>query len=206
MEGTFMAIDDRPMRLADPGPLGLGAFALTAFIISAHNAFGQRTVPALAFMEVAVFYGGLAQFMAGMFEFRNRNVFGATAFTTYGAFWLGLAAFVGLLLVGKVAAADIAPALGWILVSFVIFNSYMLLWSSRLSTAMFAFFLAVEVTGILLAIGNFNKDDAGAGMTAVGGYVGILAAAVAWYTSAAGVVNEMAGRPVIPVGGPLWTD
>jgi uncharacterized protein len=202
----FMAIDERPIGLADPGPLGLGAFALTAFIISAHNAFGQLAVPALAFFGVAVFYGGLGQFMAGMLEFRNRNVFGATAFTTYGAFWMSLAVFVGLLLFGKVAAADVAPSLAWTLVAFVIFNTYMLLWSTRLSAAMFAFFLALEVTGILLAIGNFNKDAAGVGMTALGGYAGIVTAAVAWYASAAGVVNAMAGRLILPVGNPLWSD
>src|ERR1700730_1024718 len=110
--GDLMAVDANPVPpLADPAPLGLGAFALTTFILSAHNAFGAKTVPLLAFFGFGLFYGGLAQFMAGMFEFRNKNVFGATAFTTYGGFWLGLSAFVGLVLLGKVAPADVAPSL-----------------------------------------------------------------------------------------------
>jgi len=197
-----MAVDEKP--LADPAPLGLGAFALTTFVLSAHNAFGATTVPLLAFFGVAVFYGGLGQFMAGLFEFRNKNVFGATAFTTYGAFWMALATFVGLILFGKVVAKDITPSLGWILLAFAIFNTYMLLWSTRVSGAVFAVFLTLEVTEILLFIGNFNGDAAGAGIVQLGGYAGLVTAAVAWYASAAGVVNGMAGRPVLPVGAPMW--
>jgi succinate-acetate transporter protein len=197
-----MAVDEKP--LADPAPLGLGAFALTTFVLSAHNAFGPTTVPLLAFFGVAVFYGGLGQFMAGLFEFRNKNVFGATAFTTYGAFWMALATFVGLILFGKVVAKDITPSLGWILLAFAIFNTYMLLWSTRVSGAVFAVFLTLEVTEILLFIGNFNGDAAGAGIVQLGGYAGLVTAAVAWYASAAGVVNGMAGRPVLPVGAPMW--
>ena len=190
--------------LADPAPLGLGAFALTTFLLSAHNAFGAASVPLLAFFGFAIFYGGLAQFMAGMMEFRNRNVFGATAFSTYGAFWMGLAGFVGLILLGKVPTADVAPSLAWILLAFAIFNTYMLLWSSRVSVAVFLVFLTLEITEILLSIGNFNGSAAGAGMVAIGGYMGLVTAAVAWYASAAGVVNGMAGHPVVPVGHPFW--
>jgi hypothetical protein len=201
----MMADEVRPAPpLADPAPLGLGAFALTTFLLSAHNAFGPTSVPLLAFFGVAIFYGGLGQFMAGMMEFRNRNVFGATAFSTYGAFWMGLAAFVGLVLLGKVATADVAPSLAWILLAFAIFNTYMLLWSSRVSVAVFMVFLTLEITEVLLAIGNFNGAAAGSGLTALGGYMGIVTAAVAWYASAAGVVNGMAGHPVLPVGHPFW--
>src|SRR5512147_395886 len=110
-----MADETKSMQtVADPAPLGLGAFALTTFILSAHNAFGGSVTPLLAFYGFAIFYGGLAQFMAGMFEFRNRNPFGATAFSTYGAFWMGLAAFVSLVVMGKVNAPEVAPSLGWI--------------------------------------------------------------------------------------------
>src|SRR5512135_1347002 len=129
------------LSVADPAPLGLGAFALTTFILSAHNAFGGGVTPLLTFYGFAVFYGGLAQFMAGMFEFRNRNAFGATAFTTYGAFWMGLAGFVTLVLTGKVSGPDIARSLGWILLAFAVFNTYMLFWSARLNTAVFLVFL-----------------------------------------------------------------
>ena len=72
---------------ADPAPLGLGAFALTTFLLSGHNA---TFIPDVIWLGPALFYGGVAQLLAGMWEFRNRNVFGATAFSTYGGFWLSL--------------------------------------------------------------------------------------------------------------------
>jgi succinate-acetate transporter protein len=202
-----MAVEERTAPLmADPAPLGLGAFALTTFLLSAHNAFGATSVPLLAFFGFAIFYGGLGQFMAGMMEFRNKNVFGATAFSTYGAFWMGLAGFVALILLGKVLPADVTPSLAWILLAFAIFNTYMLLWSMRVSGAVFLVFLTLEATEILLSIGNFNGSAAGSGLVAVGGYVGLLTAACAWYASAAGVVNGMSSHPILPVGKPIWHD
>jgi uncharacterized protein len=197
-----MADDTKPF--ADPGPLGLGAFALTTFLLSAHNAFGSGSVPLLAYFGFGLFYGGLAQLAAGMLEFRNKNIFGATAFSTYGAFWLGLSAFVTLILLGKVVAADVAPGLAWILLAFAIFNTYMLLCASRVNGAVFSVFLTLEITLVLLAIGNFNKEIAGSGLVALGGYMGLVTAAVAWYGSAAGVLNGMSSHPVLPVGKPLW--
>src|SRR5260370_19835444 len=91
--------------LATPAALGLGAFALTTFLLSVHNAMGVTREPLLVFFGFAIFYGGLAQFCAGMWEFKTGNTFGATAFSTYGAFWLGVAATVVLLFAGKLAAA-----------------------------------------------------------------------------------------------------
>ncbi len=202
-----MADDAKSMQtVADPAPLGLGAFALTTFILSAHNAFGGGVTPLLAFYGFAIFYGGLAQFMAGMFEFRNRNAFGATAFATYGAFWMGLAGFVTLVLMGKVSGSEIARSLGWILLAFAVFNTYMLFWSARLNAAVFLVFLTLEITEILLFLGNFLGEAAGTGLVALGGYVGILTALVAWYASAALLINGMAARVVLPVGAPLWAE
>jgi len=201
-----MAEETKPaLPVADPAPLGLGAFALTTFILSAHNALGGTVAPLLAFFGFAIFYGGLAQFMAGMYEFRNQNPFGATAFTTYGAFWMGLATFVTLVLMEKVKGDEIALSLGWILLAFAIFNTYMLFWSTRINVAVFLVFLTLEVTEILLFIGNFKGEAAGTGLVALGGWIGILTALVAWYTSAAALVNGMAGRSILPVGGPLWS-
>ena len=80
--------------VADPAPLGLAAFALTTFMLSGHNA---TFIPDVLWIGLALFYGGIAQLLAGMWEFRNRNVFGATAFSTYGGFWLSLGIFVTLL-------------------------------------------------------------------------------------------------------------
>jgi uncharacterized protein len=188
--------------IADPAPLGLGAFALTTFVLSAHNA---GWAPDLVWVGLALFYGGLAQFLAGMWEFRNRNTFGSTAFTSYGAFWLSLAAFVVLDLFGKVpASVNVAHALGWFLLAFAIFNTYMLLWSTMVNRAVFGVFLTLEVTEILLFIGFFMGQSAGTGLVRVGGWVGVLTALVAWYASAAGVANAMAQRPVVAVGAPMW--
>src|SRR5216117_4183568 len=77
--------------VGDPAPLGLAAFALTTFVLSGHNA---SFIPDGIWIGLAIFYGGLVQLLAGMWEFRNRNVFGATAFSTYGGFWLALGFFV----------------------------------------------------------------------------------------------------------------
>jgi uncharacterized protein len=189
--------------IADPAPLGLAGFALTTLLLSAHN---TGWAPDLIWLGPALFYGGLAQFMAGMWSFRRGNVFTATAFSTYGAFWLSLGTYVLLVLFGKAPAADVPNAVGWFLLAFAIFNTYMLFWSMRTNFAVFGVFLTLEITEILLFIGNFNGSKAGEGLILVGGLVGVLTAAVAFYTSAADVVAGMAGRYVLPVGTALWKE
>src|SRR5213075_3127899 len=124
--------DERPTTVmttpaADPAPLGLAAFALTTFLLSAKNANWMGTATGDAWLGYAFAYGGLAQFAAGMWEFRNRNVFGATAFGTYGGFWIGLGLYV-LLVAPKASASQVDNDLAWILLAFAIFNAYMLLW------------------------------------------------------------------------------
>jgi hypothetical protein len=192
---------------ADPAPLGLAAFALTTFLLSGHNA---SWIPDLIWVGPALFYGGLCQLLAGMWEFRNRNVFGATAFSTYGGFWMSLGVFIVLAETSKTFAAAVAGsnttnALAWFLFAFAIFNTYMLLWSTRVSVAVFLVFLTLEITEIVLAIGFFNISHGGTEWWLhAGGWIGIATAATAWYTSAAGVVNGMSPKPVVPVGPPIW--
>jgi hypothetical protein len=196
---------------ADPAPLGLAAFALTTFLLSAANAKWMNTATGDAWLGYAFAYGGLCQLLAGMWEFRNRNVFGATAFSTYGGFWIGLGLWALLVApapagAGPVAAAAHAAAtvkdLGWILLAFAIFNTYMLLWSTLVNAAVFAVFLTLEATEVILFIGFFANNTS---VTKIGGYVGVLTALVAWYTSAAIVVNTMrGGAQTLPVGKPLW--
>jgi succinate-acetate transporter protein len=183
---------------ADPAPLGLAAFALTTFLLSAKNA--GWTDGGAAWLGFAFAYGGLAQLLAGMWEFRNRNVFGATAFSTYGSFWIGLGLYVLLVEEGSPNALN---DLGFILLAFAIFNTYMLLWSTRITTAVFLVFLTLEITEIVLFLGFFSDSQ---GVIEAGGIIGVITAAVAWYTSAAGVLNGMAGRQILKVGGPLWRD
>jgi uncharacterized protein len=200
--------------IADPAPLGLAAFALTTFLLSAANAHWMTSATGSAWLGYAFAYGGFCQLLAGMWEFRNRNVFGATAFSTYGGFWIGLGLWLHF--IAPTASASNLVALnrdlGWILLAFAIFNTYMLMWSTQLNWAVFGVFLTLEVTEILLFIGNFQTKKPALppfnvtplpGLIAAGGIVGVVTALVAWYTSAAGVINGMKGRIIAPVGRPL---
>ena len=187
--------------IADPGPLGLAAFALTTFLLSVHNAAWDGSATGGAWLGYAFAYGGLCQLLAGMWEFKNRNVFGATAFSTYGAFWVGLGLWA-LLVLPKDTTAQAGKDQGWILLAFAIFNTYMLVMSTQVNAAVFGVFLALEVTEILLFIGALAGNDS---LLKVGGYVGILTAVVAWYASAAGVSNGIVGSKIkLPVGKPLF--
>lgn len=199
-----------PSAIADPAPLGLAGFALTTFLLSAKNADWMSHASGLAFLGYAFAYGGLVQLLAGMWEFRNRNVFGATAFATYGGFWIGLYFWVQNVGGGLLAKGDIAAFnhdLGWILLAFAVFNTYMLLMSTQVNFAVFLVFLTLELTEIVGAIANF---DAGSHATPTGavkiaGYIGIVTAVCAWYASAAGVANGMGGKLRLPVGKPMMT-
>lgn len=193
--------DDRPVMTApaaDPAPLGLGAFALTTFLLSAANAGWMGSATGNAWLGYAFAYGGLCQLLAGMWEFRNRNVFGATAFSTYGGFWIGLGLWA--LLVAPSAGAKAGQDVAWILLAFAIFNTYMLLWSTHVNMAVFVVFLTLELTEIALFIGNFAGSS---GLVKLGGILGVITAFAAWYASAAGVINGMRTTPLVPVGKPL---
>jgi succinate-acetate transporter protein len=184
--------------IADPGPLGLAAFALTTFLLSAFNAhWTSGNSSGTAWLGYAFAYGGIVQLLAGMWEFRRGNVFASTAFSSYGAFWIGL--FVWIRVVPN-ALAGTGHDLGWILVAFAIFNLYMLLMATQINVAVFGVFLFLQLTEIFLAIGNFTTN---ATIGQVGGYLGLVTALVAWYTSAAGVSAGIGGRIQLPVGKPL---
>jgi len=191
--------------LANPAALGLAGFALTTFVLSTHNAMPNQA-PDLTWLGLAFFYGGLAQFAEGMWEFQTGNTFGATAFSTYGAFWMGLATFVVLVLANKVPAGDVLKDLGWFVLAFLIFNTYMLILSTRVNIAVFGVFLTLEITEALLTIGYFGGSLAGQGLVGLGGWVGIVTAIVAWYASFATIANSMRPVPILPVGSPLWSD
>jgi len=186
--------------IADPAPLGLAAFAATTFLLSAANAGWMTKATGDAWLGYAFAYGGFGQLLAGMWEFRNRNVFGATAFSTYGGFWIGLGLWA-LLVAPKAASAGTADHdIAWILLVFAIFNTYMLILSTQVNMAVFLVFLTLELTEIILFVGNFSGST---GTVKFGGYVGLVTALVAFYTSAAGVSNGLAGKLRFPVGRPL---
>src|SRR4051812_46223004 len=179
--------------LADPGPLGLAAFAGTTFFLSAVNAgLLPKTVEGAVF-GLAIFYGGIAQLLAGMWEFSKGNTFGALAFSSYGAFWLSFWYLVTHL--PKASAADLNKAVGTYLLIWTIFTVYMFIASMRTSGAIMAVFLLLALTFLFLCIGAYSGT---AGMTKVGGWLGLATAVVAWYASLAGVYNSTAKRAALP--------
>jgi succinate-acetate transporter protein len=192
--------DDVPMRTwpvtADPAPLGLAAFAATTFILSMFNAelMGKSGEPIVLGMALA--YGGLAQLLAGMWEFRNNNTFGAVAFTSYGAFWLSFWAFEQFFADGIKNQVTAQHAVGLYLITWGIFTAYMFIASLRVSAAVALVFLLLTATFLLLGIGDANEST---GMVKLGGYVGIATAIAAWYASFAAVANDTFGRTVLPV-------
>lgn len=198
--------------IADPAPLGLAAFALTTFLLSAINAGWAKNTTGGDWWGYAIAYGGVIQLLAGMWEFRNRNVFGATAFSSYGGFWIGLGLWLHFIAPTATHPIQLNRDLGWILLAFAIFNAYMLLFSTQLNTAVFMVFLTLQLTEIFLFIGNFATSTPALPpfvaynnpWIEVGGYIGIITALVAWYTSAAGVINGIKGKQVFPVGKPLY--
>jgi uncharacterized protein len=176
--------------VADPAPLGLAGFALTTFVLSAVNAgwvpkAGEPVVLGLAFG-----YGGLAQFCAGMWEFRRNNTFGATAFTSYGAFWIAFALLVTFN-VANIAAEARPAAIGVFLVAWGIFTAYMTIAATTLSRPVLVVFILLTITFFVLAIGAFTSQ---AGLTVLGGYLGLLTAVAAWYASATTVIESTRKR------------
>jgi hypothetical protein len=180
--------------VADPAPLGLAAFAMTTFALSLMNAniWPAAIFPALA---LALVYGGFAQLLAGMWEFVRKNTFGALAFTSYGAFWISYYVFVKFL-VGALKPALVPSAAGVFLLGWTIFTFYMLIASMRVSGAVVAVFFVLTITFVLLTIGAFNSNST---ITHIGGWAGIVTAALAWYASAAGVINETFKKALVPV-------
>jgi succinate-acetate transporter protein len=180
--------------VADPAPLGLGAFAMTTLALSLSN---TNIWPAAIFPAVALalVYGGFAQLLAGMWEFTRKNTFGAIAFTSYGAFWISYYVFVHFLApaikVGALPTASGVFLMGWAILTF-----YLMIAALRVNAAVLGVFVALTVTFVLLTIGAFNSNS---GLTHAGGWAGIVTAAIAFYASAAGVINETFKKAIVPV-------
>lgn len=200
-ESTHAPGPDRPAAeanpgafIADPGPLGLAGFAMTTFILSVFNAHILDAGLEAVVLPVALFYGGLAQLLAGMWEFKKNNTFGALAFTSYGAFWLSFAALVKFIAAG-LPPATAHQAVGLYLLAWTIFTLYMTIASARTSGAVFGVFIILSLTFIFLTIGELGSNTS---MSKVGGFLGLITAFAAWYASAAGVTNATWKRTVFP--------
>ena len=179
---------------ANPAPLGLLCFALTTILLSAHNAgfFGLDAM----ILAMAVFYGGIAQVFAGVFEWRKNNTFATTAFISYGFFWLTLA---GIIVFPKLGLAERPSevAMGsylaiWGLMSFVMFIG-----TFRLNKALQVTFFLLVVAFALLAAGDFTGNKS---FTKIAGFEGMVLGFSAMYTGLAQILNELYGRVVWPLG------
>ena len=183
------------ITIADPGPLGLAAFAMTTFVLSMFNADLVSRSGETITLGLALTYGGLAQLLAGMWEFRTGNTFGAVAFTSFGAFWLSFWAF-NQFYATSIPAADVGHAVGLYLIAWGIFTTYMFVASLRTTGAIALVFILLAIAFFLLGIGNARASD---GLVKAGGWVGLATAIVAWYASFAAVTNATFGRLVLPV-------
>jgi succinate-acetate transporter protein len=183
-----------PPVTANPAPLGLAAFALTTFVLSMFNSGLVSSTGEPIVFGLALAYGGLAQLLAGMWEFRTGNTFGATAFTSYGAFWLSFWAFVQFFEKG-VPKADAGHAVGLYLIAWGIFTAYMFVASLRTSAAVALVFILLALTFIVLGIGNSGGNES---IVKLGGWIGLATALAAWYASFAEVTNATWGRVVLP--------
>jgi len=179
-------------QIADPAPLGLAGFALTTFLLSTFNAGLLPKSAEVAILGVALFYGGLAQLLAGMWEFLKGNTFGALAFSSYGAFWMSL---WYLIVHANLAKADAAQGVGVFLLAWTIFTLFMTVVTARISGLLFTLFAVLSVTFVFLTVGAFASV---ATITQVGGYLGLITAFIAWYASFAGVLNGTAKRNIMP--------
>jgi uncharacterized protein len=186
--------------IANPAPLGLVAFGLTTLLLSFINAgiipsTGPTSGSIFVVLAVAIPFGGATQVLAGMWEFRTGNTFGAVAFTSYGAFW------ISFVLINTLFGADLpkdpTPILGLYALAWGIFTAYMFIASlGGASRAVSVVFILLALTFFALAIGFWGKSTS---WTNIAGYLGIATAVAAIYTSFAGVANANFKRTVLPI-------
>ncbi|MDQ0189337.1 acetate uptake transporter [Alicyclobacillus cycloheptanicus] len=177
------------VKIADPGPLGLAGFGITTCILSLINAKVASPEGLGVVLGLALIYGGGCQLLAGIWEFRKGNTFGATAFSSYGAFWIAFWLILHF--------APKAP-LGWFLLFFGLLTFYLWFGTFYLNQALFWVFLTLWIAFVLLALNGFGVMSSQAG-----GWVGLLCGLLALYTSAATLINTTAGHTVLPVGKPF---
>ena len=179
---------------ANPAPLGLCAFGMTTVLLNFHNAgFFDLNSMVLA---MGIFYGGLAQVIAGIIEARKNNTFGLTAFTSYGFFWLSLVALIVMPKLGWITAASddamVAYLALWGFFTFCLFFGTL-----RLNRALQFVFGSLTILFILLAVGDFTGNIS---IKHLAGYEGIICGLSAIYTGIANVLNEVYGKVVLPIG------
>ncbi|MGO8790713.1 MAG: acetate uptake transporter [Terriglobia bacterium] len=189
-------------RLANPAPLGLAAFGVTTVVLSCINAGllkGDTPNLLAVVVPLAFAYGGVAQFVAGIMEYRNGNTFGTVAFTSYGAFWCWYAFLLWTAGAGWIKPPA-ANAVGLALLMWGVFSFLMWIASFRTNFVLWTVFLLLWITFFLLAGGDLGM---GAGWHTAGGWVGLLTGLDALYLSFAEVTNATFGSSVFSLGGPI---
>lgn len=193
--------------IANPAPLGLAGFALTTFVLSMMNAGVIVDIhsPQGVVQGLALFYGGMIQLLAGMWEFRTGNTLGAVAFSSYGGFWMSLAAlhvkafgFMDGYSTDPNATKDINNCLGIYLLSWAIFSLLMTIASHRTTICLCLLFFLVFLTFLMLSIGHFC--DANILLQRAGGSFGIMAALLAWYGAMAALLTKRNSFFTLPLG------
>jgi|SRR5579859_2385830 len=186
--------------VADPAPLGLMGFATTTLVLSAANS-NFTGVTAGGALGLALAYGGVAQLLAGMWEFKNGNTFGGVAFSSYGAFWISFWILFNAAGSAPKGANDVA----WYLLAWTVVTGVFLIGTLRLNWGLVVVFGLLFITFLLLTIGAFNPPAAGSTPSPIGGYVGIATAVAAYYMALAGIMKAVSGGkinlPVFPIGG-----
>ncbi|MEH7176826.1 acetate uptake transporter [Neobacillus vireti] len=191
MEKTVTSIKE---ITANPAPLGLMGFGMTTILLNIHNA-GFFALDAMI-LGMGIFYGGLAQVIAGIMEFKKNNTFGTTAFTSYGFFWLSLVALNMIPLMGYGEAASSLSMAAYLLM-WGLFTLFMFVGTLRINKALQVVFGTLTILFFLLAIGNFTGSSL---ILTIAGYEGILCGFTAIYAAMAQVLNEVYGKIILPIG------
>lgn len=181
-------------NLANPAPLGLFGFGMTTVLLNLHNA-GLYEMNSMI-LAMGLFYGGTAQVIAGIMEFKKNNSFGMTAFISYGFFWISLVALIFMAKWGWISATPGAALVSY-LVMWGLFTLLLFFGTLRLNTALQLVFGSLTILFFLLAIGDATKIEA---ITHFAGYEGIICGSLAIYTGIANLLNEMYGYIVLPLG------
>ncbi len=179
---------------ANPAPLGLLGFGMTTVLLNIHNA-GFYPLDTMI-LAMGIFYGGIAQIIAGIMEWKKNNTFGTTAFTSYGLFWLTLVGLILLPELGLGTASD-PLAMGFYLMMWGVFTGVMFIGTLKLNRALQFVFGSLTLLFVLLAIGRWTGNEM---ITMIAGYEGIICGASAIYTGLAQVLNEVYGKTVLSLG------
>jgi succinate-acetate transporter protein len=179
---------------ANPAPLGLMGFGLTTVLLNLHNA-GIIGIGSMI-LAMGMFYGGLAQIIAGVMEWKKKNTFGMVAFTSYGFFWISLVALIVMPRFGIADAAD-KNAMAAYLFIWGLFSIVLFIATLKMNRALMLVFFALVVLFILLGLGDATGNTT---ITRIAGYEGILCGLGAIYLGAAQILNEVYGRKVLPIG------